>query len=643
MPRPRPKRARAGAAATRAASIAAETEHNQSSATPPPIVRPTASAAKDNQTQAGFDSDIYDVSDREKERMKQRSAKKGAASTDHTLELNSDETRVLESARRKRDGIMARLDNLTSTTTADDDGEEAECSRRESVTNSARPPRLTDASGLDLDDDSEMFGSLDDSLGLDDDETEHAIDESTRGGRSANTSTFSVGMFRMRRPRQSSVAGRNDAPIRPSSRSGMTPSVSTTLDFGNFRRRAREPSILGSVRKQRTQRSVSRGSQASRNRDVLDRDDDAEPDGESPPFKPAKGATDAVADSEVEASPIAAFRKRKSLETHENNREKRQSLEQPGEGEPAPRDEEDEVIHQSIEIEGRPPVSSPLSSIRGDALERLSTPTLDNDPDMAPPLSSSEDEASSPVCFPPLESLAANRKHNTRPQSRQAAQTPELVDNDDASSTLSSPPSLTHSPNFGATRTRGAAAAVATVATKKKKPTAAPAPKPITTADLTSLLPRRRHTRSSAAKNNNSNDPFDLDASENEDYSLPSLPKKTTSKKKQPLSKASGNAKGKETAASAKAKKAKRTYGSLRVEDQENLGEQIVVGSSDNEAEEQGQQEGEEESRSETSVELKERLGEELQKAYKKFKEIDKYELTFEVVERGSSPDPMAR
>jgi hypothetical protein len=474
-------------------------------------------------------------------------------------------------------------------------------------------PRLTDLSGLDLDD--ELFANLDDSLDI----TENAIEDTQSGHRSTDTSSFNIAMFR-RRPRQSSVAGRDDAPIRPSSRGQNTPSISTTLNFGNFRRRAREPSIIGTARKPRAQRSQSQASQASRIGSILGDGDESGPDDESTPLDKTKRQTRAslAAKGSEEGSPVSPTRKRKSLESHEDGREKRLAVEA----------EEEDEVHESIEIDNEAEPTPP----RGRAVERerFSTPAQEDDPDMAPPLSSSASEGGSPVVWPSLDTLA-HRTYTRKPAPR--AQTPEL--GEDASD-ISSPPSLTHSPNYNA-------APVKAVAKKK-----APAPqKKVTTADLTSLLPRRRHKASK--RNTDSTDPFDLDNSDDDRYDISAaaqddevsfVDSRATRRRKAtqpPLSKSTSNRKGKD--ANGGKKRGVRTYGASN-EDKENdvAEESIVVASGSEEIEEEVQ-----EAEAETSQMLTERIGEELQKAVKKFKEVDKWELSFEEVAERSSPNPDAR
>jgi hypothetical protein len=558
-------------------------------------------------------SDIYDVSDREKERRRLRAAGGAEANasqpqtrTSYQLNPNLEQAQALEDSRRRRDNAMERLDGLTSTSRPDE-AESPAITHGAPESDRDRKPRLTDASGLDLDD--ELFGNLDDSLN----DSEHAVEDTRSGYRSTDTSSFNIAMFK-RRPRQSSIAGRDDAPIRPSSRGQNTPSISTTLNLGMFKRRAREPSILGTGR--RRQRSRSQTSQASRNASILGNGDDSGPDGESTPIDMTTRQIRGSLAASREGSPVQASKKRKSLESHEDGREKRPALET--------EDAEADDVQQSIEVDNEPIPSPP----RGRAREREppSTPAQEDDSDMAPPLSSSSSEGSSPVVWPSLDTLA-HRTYTRKPPPR-AQTTPEPGD---AASDISSPPSLTHSPNY------------ATANTKAKAQKKAPAPqKKLTTADLTSLLPRRRHKVSN--RNSGSNDPFDAEGSDDDRYDASTtvddevsyVEARTARRRKaaqQPLSKPAPNRRDKDVQAANRCNK--RTYGSNDKENEE-VEEEIVVNSGVEEALD------EETPEEETSQMMKERLGEELQQAVKKFKEVDKWELSFEEVTRSSSP-PFAR
>ncbi|KAM7200993.1 hypothetical protein V8F20_005002 [Naviculisporaceae sp. PSN 640] len=623
-----------------------------SSATPPAITKPTTAAPSYDRQPS---TDLYDVSDNEKERQQKRVEARRAL-----LEMNPDQVNALEDSRRKRDTAMDKLANISSTTKENTVTESAsaeenldspaiELSRREDAP-STRPARHTDMSGLDLDD--STFGNLDDSL----DDSENAIEDTRSGYRSTDTSSFNINLFK-RRPRQSSIVGKDDAPIRPSSRGQNTPSISSHLNLGLFKRRAREPSILGTAQKDRSTRPPSRAtsvaSRTSRNGNIT-ADEDSGPDDESTPLNLAKRRSEAApsgADATIAMSPTLPTRKRKSGDNLEGGTAKRPALEQ---------EEEEEIIHQSIEVDDHPviPSTPPIPA----TCDRFSTPVHDpNDPDMAPPVSSSS-EGGSPVVWPSLNALGKTNynipKRGARAPSRGPQKTPEL-DADDNSSILSSPPSLTHSPNYNARPVKPAPP-------PKKKPTTAP--KVTTTADLTSLLPRRR-TKQKKGRNNK--DPFDLDrdsteeeVSEDEDHDGDELsvyvnPKNSAKRKQAAKTTKSahkgkgkekttpvnnGKGKEKETATSGRSKRTLRTYGTRDDEEDEDAEEaEIVVGEGTGDEQEHEENGEDQEVEAETSQMMLERLGEELQQAAKKFKEVDKWELSFEEVEESSSPVPEGR
>lgn len=706
---PRPRKSRVAPSQPTATS---------SSATPPVIVKPIS---KDPS------SDIYDVSDREKER-----AKRAAAVAAAQRHMDSDQAKALEDAKQRRDLTMDRLVNMSSTTGTANTDENHDTAIRQSP----RAPRrlIGDTSGLDLDDD--MF-DLNDSL-----EDPTITAQNAGGYRSANTSSFDVGLFQRHRPRQNNVPGRDDGPVRPSSRGPTTPSVMSTLNLGLFKRRAREPSILGTAQNGRRQRSQSVTSQVSRipmtdeednmdvDREAVIEDGDSGPDGESTPIGRTKrrsgasafagaasgaditipASSGAIPVDEEEAvmteTPSQRSKKRKSLESHPGrNKRGRSSVHQDSVPE-LEQEEENEVIHQSIEMRdgGDSPTSSPLSTPGASPLldpmqhspPRQSRPPLDpNDPVNAPPASDSS-EAGSPVAWPSLNNLT-HRSYNTRraaPVYTERLQTPELLPvlgpgpaggvlDEDMLSELSSPPSLTHSPNYKAPSIAKAAAA-AGAATKKAGATKKKEEEKLATEALTSLLPARRHhaTKSDKKKNKkggNKENPYDI--SSDDDSSLSSSEDDTMAgvdelsyvataasrrkrekaltaaenqkqkgkeKKKPPLGTTTN---GKAAAAAGKSKSAssepKRTYGRAS-SDKENG----ASGSGDN-GEEDGDNDDQEpvsamdldetKELPETTQMMTERLGEELQKAAKKFKEVDKWELSFEEVTQPSSPVPDAR
>ena len=129
-------------------------------------------------------SDIYDVSESEKERQRKRVAARRSL-----LEMNPEKVNALEDSRRRRDNAMDKLANLTSTSKAtegseDQDSPDIELSRREDAP-STKAARTTDLSGLDLDD--STFGNLEDSL----DDSHNAIEDTRSGIRSTDPSAQS--------------------------------------------------------------------------------------------------------------------------------------------------------------------------------------------------------------------------------------------------------------------------------------------------------------------------------------------------------------------------------------------------------------------------------------------------------------------
>lgn len=264
---------------------------------------------------------------------------------------------------------------------------------------------------------------------------------------------------------------------------------------------------------------------------------------------------------------------------------------------------------------------------------------------MAPPESSGSEEDDE--AWPDIRTLAKQRR-------RRASPTTPTRDDGNVSG-VSSPPSLTHSPNFPATRNKSRA--------KKQHKS----PK-ITTADLTGLLPRRRHKKT--------RDPFGMDDSEDEEIDTSGLEEhddelsyidgRTRSRRAKvvPLNRGSANRPpsrgGKGSAAAAKSKAASRgsrpstrTY-SRRLSDKENEvegdeieGDEAEVGvEGDGETGPDGDSfapiqdetfDGQENSSDPV------RSADELKKAARKFKEVDRWELEYEEVTESSSPNRDAR
>jgi ATP-dependent RNA helicase MRH4 len=475
-----------------------------------------------------------------------------------------------------------------------------------------------------------VFGDLDNSFGLDDD------DDTRPGLRSADASSLNLSNFK-RRPRQSSIIGRNDPPIRPSSRGGNTPSISSTLHFGAFKRRAREPSILGTARKARPEENAAGQEPDSESED--EDEDQFMPEAESTPVnnrrrtQPQAEIIEVPASIEVPTSPEVTgskHRKRKSEDALPSSErpEKISRIESDAEEEseeeagPAP-----EVIDSDNESDSSlSDLASPLGPspvIR----DRPVTPINDEELMALPASSDSED-----VNWPDIHTLAKRRR-------RPSVTTPIRADN---FSDVSSPPSLTHSPNYGEVqKTRGRAAS-------KRN---APSPK-ITTADLTNLLPKRHYQKK--------RDPLGLESDEEHDTSgigenedeLSYLDGRAARRKRGGRATSRGGPsrsasrggrtaqapKAKQTASGKKAARNAQTY-SRRSSDKENENEE---GSGDDEEDQHENSrfqplpddtfgEGSAENASTPSAD-------ELRQAAKKFKEVDRWELDFEEVTQSSSP-----
>lgn len=581
-------------------------------------VAPTPAPAPAPEPQADApSSDIYDVSDREKERAAERrkSLRDSTSTRNRTVSAESiQQQKIMDQAKQRRDVAMERLENITSTDSSEEETEEASHGSDRSPGPSQRVKetplrrsRPTDLSGLDLDD--SMFDDLNTTL-------DTAGPASTH--RSAETSTLSVSQFR-RRPRAGSFLSRDDGPIRPSSRAGPnTPAFSSTLNFGVFKRRAREPSILSTAQKPRPQRPEPEQGPADDEDEDEDEDEEGPeedgfaPEAESTPLRRSKRGSGGAELSQLTSG--TRSRKRKSTESHEQrvrsspfeaNDDVRQSIEQPA-------SDEDSLL------------SSPPSLPRHAPSTPVAPPM---DPElMAPPLSSDSSESDEEI-WPPLKSIP---KARPRQPASVLRQTPDQ--NDDISD-MSSPPSLTHSPNYA-----HSSSPPPTRAAKPKRKAAPKPPRKVTTADLTGLLPRRRRRVAGG-------DPFGIDEGESEpevdisglgdDDELAHLdvrprrrPASRVNAQNQTATKARASTRNKDKPTHGSNKRISRTYG--RLSDQENHDQDEDEGhDSNNSLAELGE---------EDSQMLVERVGEELKTAVRKFQEVDKWELSFEERTRSSSP-----
>ncbi|RYP63381.1 hypothetical protein DL771_009317 [Monosporascus sp. 5C6A] len=610
MPRPPRRRAVRTRVASRPMQPAAITKAASPSPAPAPAPAPPSEPS----------SDIYDVSDREKEktakrRQSMRQAKPPPSTTRSLSAASSLQAKAVEAARQRRDSAMDRLGNITSTTSDDanhSDGS-VELGRKVDATPAHR--RMTNLSGLDLDDD--MFDDLDTTLNT-------AGPASAQ--RSAETSTLSTSHFR-RRPRAGSFLSRDDGPIRPSSRAGPnTPGISSTFNIGIFKRRAREPSILGTAQKPLPQRPEPEQEHDSESSEHDDAAEEAEfaPEAESTPFKHTKGRSGEVEARHVSARTDANSRKRKSDEGHE--RRERSSPHASGQNNPI------ESIEQSdSDIASQEPSLPPLPHDQ----TIPATPEQEYDEELlAPPLSSGESDDESEV-WPPLQSLAKGR--TKRAASAVLRRTPVPDDN---VSDISSPPSLTYSPNYPDT------SPPPRQSKRTTRKAAAPKPEPkVTTADLAGMLPRRRQRNARGdpwAAGDESDAEVDASGLGNDEDELSYLDVRARRRPAGPTSRGHQSAargrsrqrgRGKQTPASGKA--STRTYG--RSSDKENRNDNEEEGGEEDDRLEQADDDA---AARDDSQELVARMGDELKNAKRKFQEVDKWALAYEEITQSSSPHP---
>ncbi|KAI0883629.1 uncharacterized protein GGS22DRAFT_33871 [Annulohypoxylon maeteangense] len=564
-------------------------------------------------------SDVYDVSDREKGKAKQRrESMRDKNSIAHAQTSSMQQSKALEAARQRRDFAMDRLENMTSTSSNEviESIEQSESSVElgRKVAGTPQHRRMADMSGLDLDD--EEFDDLNTTF-------ETAGPASAQ--RSAETSTMTTSVFK-RRPRAGSFLNREDGYIRPSSRTGPnTPAFSSTFNIGLFKRRAREPSILGTAQKPPPKRIEPNPEFESEPESESEHDEDpAEnnvfaPEDESTPLKVSKRRsrhTEIDAGQTSTHSPRENPRKRKSAEGHER-RTRSSPFE---ENEPV----EEAVVQQSESDLSSPPSTPPARQYSN----RPVTPIMDEEL-MAPPLSSGSSAGESEI-WPPLQTLARNRPR--RPVSA-LRRTP--VPNDDGSD-ISSPPSLTYSPNYREPSPPPRQAAKAKRRTAASKPEAK-----ITTADLAGLLPRRRRRNARAEDDDDSEAEVDISGLGNDDDELSYMDVRA---RRRPTSRA-GNSrpqtatkgrpasrgKGKQAPTNAN-RRATVTYG--RTSDKENQGSE-----EDGDETEGGENDSlEPVGDGESSQAMIQRVGEELKNAARKFQEVDKWQLDYEEMTQSSSP-----
>ncbi|KAI2612618.1 uncharacterized protein GGS25DRAFT_476162 [Hypoxylon fragiforme] len=558
------------------------------------------------------DSDIYDLSDREKDKAKQRRESLHGVNTTRTRSTSAHQTKALDAARQRRDSAMDRLENMTSTSSNQPDrpnedlDSSIEFGRKVSITPQRR--RIGDLSGLDLDDDD-----------FDDLNTTFDTAGPASAQRSADTSSMSASLFK-RRPRAGSFLSREDGYIRPSSRTGPnTPGLSSTFNIGVFKRRVREPSILGTAQKPRPQMIEPEPESPSEEEDEEEEEEIANQDGFAPEAQSTPLMRSKRRSGETEANPTSpqpgpntVSRKRKSSEGHE--RRARSSPFQ------AKEPTEDVVQQTDSELSSLPSTPPRQTS-------RPVTPIMDEEL-MAPPLSSSSSAGDSEI-WPPLQSLARGR--TKRPVSG-LRRTPVRDDN---VSDISSPPSLTHSPNY-----REPSPPPKRATKSSRRAAASKSEAKITTADLAGLLPRRR--RRNVTVDEDSDAEIDISGLGDNDDELSYLdvrarahPARSSSRPGNTRNRngskggSTSRGKGKQVSSSAN-KKTAITYS--RNSDKENQEEEDVEGEDgglgpevDDDIEEDTQQ-------------LVARVGEELKDAARKFQEVDKWQLDYEEMTQSSSP-----
>ncbi|EGR52793.1 uncharacterized protein TRIREDRAFT_102705 [Trichoderma reesei QM6a] len=532
--------------------------------------------------------------------------------------LSINEEDAIQATTRTRDEALANED---ATMTRDKPA--ARASSRSSIelgrftaattTTMATPGRNPrDTSGLDLGD--SVFGDLDDSF------AEGNIPGSALSGDISNMSYSAL----RSQSRRSSFVGRNDPPIRPSSRTGNTPRVGSSFNLGLFKRRAREPSILGANRVPLQEPLAIEDSEA-------DSEDDFEPEAESTPLNNRR-RTQGNMDNEEPRSPEEAessnTRKRKSLDTQQSRgRPGKVSRTEPGPSR-QPRDRD------SSELPDAPPFSQDeqVDETSDSELSEMSLPRdlparlpprpvtpVNQEEIIAPPASSGSE---GPDVWPDIRTLAKKRR-------RPSVTTPTRLEN---LSDMSSPPSLTHSPNYDTAKTG--------------KPRGRPpqrqqeSPK-MTTADLTSLLPKRKYKKARDPLGLESDEELDTSGLGHEDDELSYLDTQTARRRKRgrpPTKGRSASRGGKRTASATRP----ASYGhrSRHSSDKENA--DVDGTGSENEGDEEGGSRfiplADNTFDDATRGSADAVSTEELKQASNKFKEVDKWELDFEEVAEPSSP-----
>ena len=507
---------------------------------------------------------------------------------------------VLQAANRSRDAALDRLANEDATTSAADETVDSVEIGRRAVT-----PQRLDTTGLDLGDD--MFGDLDDSFEL---------GVAPSSVLSNNSSLYGSSHMKPRsRSRQSSFIGRNDPPIRPSSRGANTPLMSSSFNIGAFRRRVREPSILGTGRKSRpdvTSTTVQDHESGSDEEEEEEEEEDFAPELESTPINNRRRTRASIEQREREASPslpiLSGSRKRKSdVAPEPSDRPEKTS-----------RTEEPQPVETS-DSESELSSPSPPRMLR----PRMERPVTPSPVDYAAPPASSASEDEDDF-WPDIHGLARRK--------RRPSVTEPLRDADNLSD-VSSPPSLTHSPNYA--QTKGPKARRGRSRTRRESPP------PLTTADLANLLPQRRQKNRRDLEREVEYDTSGLGQDQDELSFARSTRRRNTSRAASTRSASRGVRNAGPARKDTEAPASKTRDASRRG------GKSYSRRSSDKENESGGEEENEvEESMFEPLPDDTFDAGtgepfvttEELKKAAKKFEEVDRWEMSFEDNEEPESP-----
>lgn len=419
-----------------------------------------------------------------------------------------------------------------------------------------------------------------------------------------NTSALGMGTFKNRQLSRTGLDSTRATPAR----------VGSALKIGAFKRRAREPSILLTGQKEQQRRPNFESEEEQED------EDDFNPDDESTPLNLSKSKT--LTSSSSTSNP----RKRKLSDVQIPQSQASQSS--PTVLPPADIEAEDSIpatgpLQSEDEQEPDDAVSTsevPMPSMEG---ARPVTPEPMSET-MAPPYSSSS-SLPSPENSPPRQVNRFSRAPaTTRGRRTLREKTPPPATQD---SPISSPPSLTHSPNRPEH------------GTLKGRPRAQPQPTTFSTAQLQALLPRRRRRQPDIFDMANSDevDTSGLGADDDEltiEVRAPTVRRNNFNRPPAPLSPKRRGPKPKAKSAPSKSTGKeigpKRTYGRATTSDKENEDEMDPDDSlaplRDDVA-----------SVEESSQELEKRVGKELKRAARKFQEVDKWELDFEEVTASSS------